>query len=54
MPLVGLNFAEGNPAGVKLMLALQDLCEAHVRLPLVPGSEALAARMREALLALKA
>lgn len=36
----GLAFAEGNPTSIKTIMALQDLCENHVRLPLVEGSKA--------------
>lgn len=39
--LMGLNFVEGNPAGVKTAMALQGLCRRDVRLPLVQASEAL-------------
>ncbi|RMG57421.1 MAG: 4-hydroxy-tetrahydrodipicolinate synthase [Bacteroidetes bacterium] len=49
LPLIQLNFAEGNPAGVKGMMAQLGLCEAHTRLPIVPATPALQARMREAL-----
>jgi 4-hydroxy-tetrahydrodipicolinate synthase len=34
-----LLFAEGNPAGVKLALEIQGICQPHVRLPLIKGSE---------------
>jgi 4-hydroxy-tetrahydrodipicolinate synthase len=46
---VGLNplmYEEGNPVGVKAALALQGVCEAAVRLPLVPASEGLTARIK--------
>ncbi|GAA4506007.1 4-hydroxy-tetrahydrodipicolinate synthase [Hymenobacter ginsengisoli] len=46
---VGLNplmYEEGNPVGVKAALALQGVCEAAVRLPLVPASEGLVARIK--------
>lgn len=33
-----LLFAEGNPGGVKAALELQNICEAHLRLPLWPVS----------------
>lgn len=36
-----LMFAENNPAGIKAFMALSGLCENHLRLPLVPVSEAL-------------
>jgi 4-hydroxy-tetrahydrodipicolinate synthase len=46
---VGLNplmYEEGNPVGVKAALALQGICEPAVRLPLVPASESLTARIK--------
>ena len=49
---VGLNplmYEEGNPVGVKAALALQGICEPAVRLPLVPASEGLTARIKELL-----
>jgi 4-hydroxy-tetrahydrodipicolinate synthase len=49
MPLIELNFAEGNPAGVKGMMALQNLCGPAVRLPLVSASPALSTQMQQAL-----
>lgn len=39
-------FAEGNPTGVKTALALRGMLENRLRLPLVPGSEALSERLR--------
>jgi 4-hydroxy-tetrahydrodipicolinate synthase len=45
----GLNplmYEEGNPVGVKAALALQSVCEPAVRLPLVPASEGLMARIK--------
>jgi len=45
----GLNplmYEEGNPVGVKAALALQGVCEPAVRLPLVPASESLTARIK--------
>jgi 4-hydroxy-tetrahydrodipicolinate synthase len=41
MPLINLNFAEGNPAGVKCELACQEICQDQVRLPLVAASDEL-------------
>jgi len=52
LPAINLNFVEGNPAGVKQMMALMGLCEAHVRLPLVAASQELADRMQAVLPAL--
>lgn len=45
-PLMNLNFAEGNPAGVKQLMALQGICEKGVRLPLVEASQDLAEQMQ--------
>lgn len=36
---IRLLFVEGNPAGVKCVLQEMGICEAHLRLPLVPVSE---------------
>ena len=33
-----LMYSEGNPTGVKVLLKMQSICEAHVRLPLAPAS----------------
>jgi 4-hydroxy-tetrahydrodipicolinate synthase len=41
-----LMYEEGNPVGVKAALALQGVCEPAVRLPLVPASEGLTARIK--------
>jgi 4-hydroxy-tetrahydrodipicolinate synthase len=46
VPLNPLMYEEGNPVGVKAVLALQGVCEAAVRLPLVPASEGLMARIK--------
>lgn len=42
-----LNFVEGNPAGVKQLMALHGLCTPQVRLPLLPASDDLRARMTQ-------
>ena len=39
--IVRLLFAEGNPGGIKEALVYRKICENHMRLPLVPVSEAL-------------
>ncbi|MEO0473045.1 MAG: 4-hydroxy-tetrahydrodipicolinate synthase [Bacteroidota bacterium] len=44
-PLIDLNFAEGNPAGVKMMMECLGICRSEVRLPLVQGS----GKLREAM-----
>lgn len=38
---IHLLFAEGNPTGIKAMLTQKELCENHLRLPLIPASAAL-------------
>ena len=49
VPLNPLMYEEGNPVGVKAALALQGVCEPAVRLPLVPASEGLTARIKQLL-----
>jgi 4-hydroxy-tetrahydrodipicolinate synthase len=44
-----LLFAEGNPVGIKTALSIKGICRPDVRLPLVEGSERLAASMRAAM-----
>jgi len=46
-PVIRALFAEPNPAPLKAWLADEDWCEATLRLPFVPASEALRARLRE-------
>lgn len=41
-----LLFAEGNPAGAKAALAIKQIIGNNLRLPLVPASEALTAKIR--------
>ena len=41
LPRTALAFKEGNPIGIKAMLAAKGLCEPYVRLPLVEASEEL-------------
>lgn len=45
LDLIALIFAEGNPAGIKALLTLKEICEANVRLPLVQASEDLTKRL---------
>lgn len=45
-PLMRLNFAEGNPAGVKQLMALQGICGKGVRLPLLKASAELEQKMK--------
>lgn len=49
LPLIQLNFAEGNPVGVKAMMNIQGICERFVREPLFPASESLIADMKKEL-----
>lgn len=39
--MIRLLFAEGNPGGIKEALVYRKICENHMRLPLVPVSDAL-------------
>ncbi|WP_167596890.1 4-hydroxy-tetrahydrodipicolinate synthase [Leeuwenhoekiella sp. ZYFB001] len=41
MPATDLIFAEGNPAGIKALLALKGVCSPEVRLPLMQATETL-------------
>jgi len=41
MPAVDLIFTEGNPAGIKALLANKNICKDRVRLPLVAATETL-------------
>lgn len=49
MPLMQLIFAEGNPTGIKALLHARGLLENELRLPLVPSSAGLLAKIGEAL-----
>ncbi len=46
LPLMQLNFAEGNPVGVKALMSLLGICEKTVRPPLVAASELLTEKMK--------
>lgn len=48
-PLISLLFKEGNPAGVKTVLAQQGLIQNILRLPLVPNSQAVQEEIVETL-----
>ena len=48
--LMQLNFAEGNPAGVKALMSLLGLCSPQVRLPLVKASVGLMETIRAELI----
>jgi len=41
MKMTRLMFSEGNPGGVKEALVYREICENHMRLPLVPVSDSL-------------
>ncbi|MBL7944053.1 MAG: 4-hydroxy-tetrahydrodipicolinate synthase [Flavobacteriales bacterium] len=43
-------FVEGNPAGIKEVLAHLDICENYTRLPLVPVSQATSEKLRRLLI----
>jgi len=47
--LIELLFMDGSPAGVKAMLSNMDLCHNNVRLPLVPVSRSVQARIQKAM-----
>lgn len=44
--IISALFEEGNPVGIKTALHLKGVCSNTMRLPLVPGSEALHAKMK--------
>ena len=48
-PLYSLLFLDGNPAGIKALLAQRGAMENVLRLPLVPATESTAEKIREAL-----
>lgn len=48
-PLYSLLFLDGNPAGIKALLAQRGAVENVLRLPLVPATESTAEKIREAL-----
>ncbi len=48
LEMIELLFIEGNPAGVKDMLSIMNLCHNYVRLPLVPVSRAIHTRIQKA------
>ena len=50
--ITDMLFAEGNPAGIKYVLSLLNVCEPHVRLPLVGISEGLQQKIKEQMVGL--
>lgn len=49
LEIVELLFADGNPAGVKAMLSIFNICSNNLRLPLVPVSKPIYARIQKAI-----
>jgi 4-hydroxy-tetrahydrodipicolinate synthase len=49
LEMIELLFIEGNPAGVKEMLNLMNICNNNVRLPLVPVTRAIHTRIQKAI-----
>ncbi|MFD2561771.1 4-hydroxy-tetrahydrodipicolinate synthase [Aquimarina rubra] len=47
LPVLDYAFAEGNPAGIKNVLKQKNICNDHVRLPLVSVSQDLANKIEE-------
>lgn len=45
-PIIRCLFEEPNPAPIKALLAVQEFCQATVRLPFVPASQELCERLR--------
>ena len=45
MPIMEMNFEEGNPAGIKALLSHRGICSSAVRLPLVKASSGLSNRI---------
>jgi 4-hydroxy-tetrahydrodipicolinate synthase len=50
LELIQLLFVEGNPAGIKEVLAHLDICENYLRLPLTPVSQLISERMRRVMI----
>jgi 4-hydroxy-tetrahydrodipicolinate synthase len=44
-----LLFADGNPAGVKAVMSIMNICHNNLRLPLVPVSKAVMAKIQKAM-----
>lgn len=53
LALNDLMYVEGNPVGIKQVLAFQGVCSANVRLPLVEASEKLSEQIKKGLDELK-
>ncbi len=49
LEMIELLFADGNPAGVKAMLSIMNLCQNNLRLPLVPVNRNIFTRIQKAI-----
>jgi 4-hydroxy-tetrahydrodipicolinate synthase len=49
LEILELLFIDGNPAGVKAMLSIMNLCQNNLRLPLVPVSKPIYTRIQKAM-----
>jgi len=49
MEMIELLFTEGNPAGIKAMLSVMNICQNYLRLPLVPVSRPTLIRIQKAI-----
>jgi 4-hydroxy-tetrahydrodipicolinate synthase len=49
LEMIELLFADGNPAGVKAMLNIMNICHNNLRLPLVPVSKTVYTRIQKAI-----
>lgn len=49
LELIDLLFIDGNPAGVKAMLNIMNLCQNYLRLPLVPVNRTVYTRIQKAI-----
>jgi 4-hydroxy-tetrahydrodipicolinate synthase len=48
LEIIDLLFTEGNPAGVKAMMSVLNICQNYLRLPLVPVSRSTMLRIQKA------
>jgi 4-hydroxy-tetrahydrodipicolinate synthase len=46
--MIELLFADGNPAGIKAVLSVMNLCQNNLRLPLVPVNKTIYSRIQKA------
>jgi 4-hydroxy-tetrahydrodipicolinate synthase len=49
LEIIELLFTDGNPAGVKAMLGIMNLCQNYLRLPLVPVNRTIYSRIQKAI-----